>query len=101
VRPSDFPNSPSQTSNHKQKCHPDRSEAKWRDLLSPSHAIESEWKRYPPLCHPERSRGICGAPLGLPEFSASNLNPQTEVSSRPDRSAWRDLLFLLHTIESE
>src|SRR6202044_1654502 len=65
------------TSNHKQKCHPDRSEAKWRDLLFIIRVIESEWKRCPTLCHPERSRGIRGAPLGPPEFSVSNLKPQT------------------------
>jgi len=118
VRPAALPNSPSQTSNHKQKCHPDRSEAKWRYPLFPSAPIESEWKRHPPLCHPDRSEakrrdplfpsapsnlngsatlpfviptgakrsgGICGAPLGPPEFSVSNHNPQTEVSSRPER----------------
>jgi hypothetical protein len=33
VRPSGFPNTPSKTSTPKQKCHPDRSEAQWRDLL--------------------------------------------------------------------
>jgi hypothetical protein len=36
-------------------CHPDRSEAQWRDLLFIIRIIESEWKRYPPLCHPDRS----------------------------------------------
>ncbi len=67
-------------------CHPDRSVAKWRDLLFILHSIESEWKRDPPLCRPERSRGICSAPLVPPECSLSNLNPQTEVSSQPERS---------------
>ena len=33
VRPSALPNSPYQNLNPKQKCHPDRSVAKWRDLL--------------------------------------------------------------------
>jgi hypothetical protein len=33
VRPSALPNFPYQTSTPKQKCHPDRSVAKWRDLL--------------------------------------------------------------------
>jgi len=41
--------------NPQQKCHPDRSEAKWRDLLFIRRSIESEWKRHPPLCHPDRS----------------------------------------------
>ena len=62
-----------QPSTSKQKCHPDRSEAKWRDLLFLIRTIESAWKRHPPLCHPERSRGICGAPLDPPEFPVSNL----------------------------
>jgi hypothetical protein len=29
--------------------------AKWRDLLFIIRSIESEWKRNPPLCHPDRS----------------------------------------------
>jgi hypothetical protein len=33
----------------------DRSGAKWRDLLFIIPGIESEWKRCPPLCHPDRS----------------------------------------------
>jgi len=41
--------------NPKQKCHPDRSEAKWRDLLFIIRIIESDWKHRPPLCHPDRS----------------------------------------------
>jgi hypothetical protein len=28
-------------------------------------------------CHPERSRGICGAPFGLPKFWSSH--PDTEA----------------------
>src|SRR5580693_4184394 len=50
------------------KCHPacpglpwDRSEAQWRDRLFIIRSTESEWKRHPPLCHPERSRGICSS----------------------------------------
>jgi hypothetical protein len=38
-----------------QKCHPDRSAAKWRDLLFILRSIQFEWKRYPFLCHPDRS----------------------------------------------
>jgi hypothetical protein len=30
-------------------------EAKWRDLLFILRIIESDWKRCPPLCHPDRS----------------------------------------------
>jgi hypothetical protein len=29
--------------------------AKWRDLLFIILSIGSEWKRHPPLCHPDRS----------------------------------------------
>jgi RNA polymerase subunit RPABC4/transcription elongation factor Spt4 len=29
--------------------------AKWRDLLFIIRIVESEWKRHPPLCHPDRS----------------------------------------------
>jgi hypothetical protein len=41
--------------NPQQKCHPDRSVAKWRDLLFILRSIQSEWKRHPSLCHPDRS----------------------------------------------
>jgi hypothetical protein len=40
---------------YKQKCHPDRSEAKWRDLLSSQPLSNADWKRLSPLCHPDRS----------------------------------------------
>ena len=50
-------------------CHPDRSEAKWRDLLFPLPASNARWQRHPSLCHPERSRGICGS-----------LHPPTDAS---------------------
>ncbi len=39
------------------------------------------WKRGPPLCHPERSRGIC-----------SSTDPTRNVF-RPSEAEWRDLLF--------
>jgi hypothetical protein len=51
-----------------------------------SSTNQSSLKARPNLCHPERSRGICGAPLGPPEFSVTNPNPQTELSSRPERT---------------
>jgi hypothetical protein len=51
------------------KFHRKSGVAKWRDLLFIIRSIGSKWKRYPPLCHPERSRGICSAPVGRPEFS--------------------------------
>jgi hypothetical protein len=47
-----------------------------------------------PICHPERSRGICGAPLGCPKFTVLQLFP---LSSRLPRRAVgakrRDLRF--------
>ncbi len=54
MRPSDFPNLVSNL-DPKQKCPPDRSEAKRRDLLFIIRIIESQWKHRPPLCHPDRS----------------------------------------------
>jgi hypothetical protein len=86
---------------YKQKCHPDRSAAKWRDLLFTIHNIESEWKRHSPLCHPDRS---------VPGFPAT-LNwtrPRVRLSVRERRmkcisatkfhrksggAKWRDLQF--------
>jgi hypothetical protein len=69
VRPSALPNSPSKTSTPKQKCHPDRSAAKWRDLQ----------------CACRRSRIL-------------RLKPQPpKQKCHPDRSEaqWRDLLFII------
>jgi hypothetical protein len=74
------------------KCHPDRSVAKWRDLLFTIHGIESEWERHPPLCHPDRSGGICSsADLSWGCFSTY------QQKCHPGRSVaqWRDLLFVL------
>src|SRR5271169_4467982 len=31
------------------------------DLLSSQPLSGADWKRHPPLCHPERSRGICSS----------------------------------------
>jgi len=55
VRPSASRNFPYSNLTPKQNCHPDRSEAQWRDLQLIIHSRESEWKRRPPLCHPDRS----------------------------------------------
>src|SRR5580698_4105941 len=38
-----------------QLCHPDRSGAKWRDLLSLSAQTNLHWEHRPQLCHPDRS----------------------------------------------
>jgi hypothetical protein len=35
--------------------------AQWRDLLYSQPLSNVDWKHYPPLCHPERSRGICSS----------------------------------------
>jgi hypothetical protein len=45
------------------KFHRKSGVAKWRDLLFMIRSIESEWKRYPPLCHPDRS--VPGFPATL------------------------------------
>jgi hypothetical protein len=39
------------------------------------------WKRCPPLCHPERSRGICGAPR-LPLKGLSFASSHTHSKAR-------------------
>jgi hypothetical protein len=76
-------------------CHPDRSEAKWRDLLFPSiHSPPAQWKRRPPLCHPDRSGGICSSTDLSWKCFSTRRSPgpalfslfQTELSSRPERS---------------
>jgi hypothetical protein len=72
------PKSSFQTPTPKQKCHPDRSVAKWRDLLFIVRIIEPQWKRYPPHCHPVRSRGIC-----------SSTDPSWKCFSEVERSAVR------------
>jgi hypothetical protein len=55
--------------------------AQWRDPLFIIRMIESEWKRRRPLCHPERSRGICSSvDLSWKCFStegATELSPLT------------------------
>jgi hypothetical protein len=55
------------------------------DLLFLIRGIESEWKRYPSLCHPERSRGICSAPLGAPKFFMAKISTPKK-KCHPDRS---------------
>jgi hypothetical protein len=85
----------------KQKCHPDRSEAKWRDLLFILRIIESDWKPYPPLCHPDRS--VPGFPatlhwtspsvrLSVRERRMSCINAIT-FHRKSGGAKWRDLQF--------
>jgi hypothetical protein len=77
--PAGFPESPLSNLNPKQKCHPDRSEAKWRDLLFKSHPADPKWKRRPPLCHPDKSvsqwRDLHCAPR-TPRISRIKPQPQ-------------------------
>jgi hypothetical protein len=49
---------------------PERSEVEGSAVLLPS--THSQWKRRPPICHPERSRGICSAPRMAPKASGSH-----------------------------
>jgi hypothetical protein len=67
---------------------------------------DSRWKCYPPLCHPDRSGGICSSPnqclilmknpllLSQPASSATSRFP-VEVPPSPlsSRPKWRDLQF--------
>jgi hypothetical protein len=55
-------------------CHPDRSEAKWRDLLFYLPANESSMNAPPPPLHPERS--------------AAHIYRITEVFFTRSRRAW-------------
>src|ERR1700733_599736 len=71
---------------------PKRSEVEGPDV--PSLPITNvKWKRPSPLCHPERSRGICSVPLGPPKSSFQTPTPKQKC--HPDRSVakWRDMLF--------
>jgi len=74
VRLSVFPNSSCQPPTPKPRCHP--------APAVPIPRKPSPLRAPPTLCHPERSRGICVAALGFPEFLVSTPNPETEVSSR-------------------
>jgi hypothetical protein len=81
-------------------CHPDRSEAKRRDLLFTPPANGCTWKHHPPLCHPERSRGICSSaglswkcfltPADVPRGSLMRNPPGT--CSRRSRSSQEAVL---------
>jgi hypothetical protein len=73
----------------KMRCHPDRSVPGFPAML--------HWTGQPSSStgNPgERSGGICGAPLGVPEFSVTKP-PHLKMKCHPDRSVakWRDLLF--------
>jgi hypothetical protein len=71
-------------------CHPDRSEAKWRDLLfraSPSSTPEGS-ATFPFVIPTEakRSGGICSFSPPATKANGPNPHPQNKLSSRPKRS---------------
>src|ERR1700722_16197666 len=77
----------------KQKCHPDRSVAKWRDLLF-RRSQQRMWNGNTPLPFVIRakSRDLQCAPRTSQIF-LPNPNPQTEVSSQPKRSEVEGPMF--------
>src|SRR5580698_7815423 len=81
VRPSDLPIFPSKLQPSNRRVIPTEVEGP----AVPSIPITNvEWKRPSPLCHPERSRGICSAPLGPSNFSIQT--PTLKQTCHPDRS---------------
>jgi hypothetical protein len=83
------------------KFHRKSRVAKWRDLLFIIRIIESEWKRYPPLCHPDRS--VPGFPatlhwtsprvrLSVKERRMSCINA-IKFHRKSGGAKWRDLQF--------
>jgi hypothetical protein len=69
-------------------CHPDRSEAKWRDLLFSPPETNLEGKPRSSLCHPERSRGICSS-LHRPPMLRESTNLTFVIPT--GAAKWRDL----------
>src|ERR1700723_495988 len=53
-------------------------------LFCPSDLTAPNKSHYSPLCHPERSRGICGAPR-LPHKGLRSVSSPTESSSLRSR----------------
>ncbi len=97
MRPSALPNPPFTNPATKQMCHPDRSVAKWRDLLFLSSTSPSPLGASPsPLSSRPKWRDLqCACqPSRIPV-----TNPATKQMCHPDRSVakWRDLLFLSST----
>src|ERR1700678_2602829 len=60
---------------HPPLCHPDRSEAERRDLRSPHPQTRAEWKLRSPLFHPDRSGGICSPLIHKPMLNGSSALP--------------------------
>src|ERR1700733_3070668 len=59
---------------------PKRSEVDLLFLFCPSDLTAPNKSHHPPLCHPERSRGICGAPR-LPRKDPRSVSFPTDSSS--------------------
>jgi hypothetical protein len=68
--------------NNTSKFHRKSGVAKWRDLLFIIRSIESEWKRHPTLCHPERSRGICSSRGLLLELFSDPIGVDRSTAGR-------------------
>ena len=82
----------------KQKCHPDRSAAKWRDLLFIIHTIGSDESAPLPFVIPtgaKRSGGICSAPLVPPESPYQTSKPKQKC--HPERTRFPTSLLSLAT----
>jgi hypothetical protein len=56
------------------------------DERRPLSSDRSPWKLRPPLCHWERSRGICSFTPPHTDVVGTSSQPQTDLSSRPKRS---------------
>jgi hypothetical protein len=74
----------------KQKCHPDRSVAKWRDLLFIICGIESEWKRRLPFVIPSEAEGSAVPPSTI-RFQWKRRPPLCHPDRSV--AQWRDLQF--------
>jgi hypothetical protein len=89
--------------NNATKFHRKSGVAQWRDLLFIIRGIESQWKRRPPLCHPDRSVAQ-RRDLQFPSIHSTDTEwKHRPPRCRPDRSVGqrRDLLFIIHGIESQ
>src|ERR1700674_5478452 len=70
----------------KLSSRPERSEVEGPAV--DSFSIEYKWKHRPPLCHPERSRGICSS-LHRPPMHRKSTNLTFVIPT--GAAKWRDL----------
>src|SRR5580704_12328010 len=81
-------------------CHPDRSEAKGRDLQFAPLATKSLWSCCPPPCHPDRSEakrkgGTCGsADLSWKCFLLVRSLPLLEIRRAKQEAGHQGCLFV-------